>query len=62
MTLNFATRLEACENSAIRELFKHMGHPGTISLAGGFPDAFAFDVDGLREAACVICLWPFLVP
>jgi len=51
MPLNFATRLDNVETSAIRELFKLLGKPGIISFAGGFPDSAMFDVDGLREAS-----------
>jgi 2-aminoadipate transaminase len=49
--LPFATRLNNVETSAIREIFKLLGKPGIISLAGGFPDAALFDVDGIREAS-----------
>jgi 2-aminoadipate transaminase len=49
--LPFATRLNNVETSAIREIFKLLGRPGIISLAGGFPDANLFDVDGIREAS-----------
>ena len=51
MPLNFATRLDKVETSAIRELFKLLGKPGIISFAGGFPDSAMFDVEGLREAS-----------
>src|SRR4051812_45087102 len=51
MPLQFATRLDNVETSAIRELFKLLGKPGIISLAGGFPDSAMFDVEGLKEAA-----------
>jgi len=51
MPLNFATRLNNVETSAIRELFKLLGKPGIISFAGGFPDSAMFDVEGLREAS-----------
>src|SRR3989338_10701074 len=50
MPLQFATRLNNVETSAIRELFKLLGKPGIISLAGGFPDSAMFDVDGIRAA------------
>ena len=50
MPLNFASRLDNVETSAIRELFKLLGKPGIISFAGGFPDAAMFDVDGIRES------------
>jgi len=50
MPLQFATRLNNVETSAIRELFKLLGKPGIISFAGGFPDPAMFDVEGIREA------------
>lgn len=49
--MQFASRLDAIETSAIRELFKLLGKPGIISFAGGFPDAAMFDVEGIREAS-----------
>jgi len=51
MPLQFATRLQNVETSAIRELFKLLGKPGIISFAGGFPDSAMFDVAGIRDAA-----------
>ena len=48
--MQFATRLNNVETSAIRELFKLLGKPGIISFAGGFPDPAMFDVAGIREA------------
>jgi 2-aminoadipate transaminase len=51
MPLQFATRLQNVETSAIRELFKLLGKPGIISFAGGFPDPAMFDVAGIKEAA-----------
>jgi 2-aminoadipate transaminase len=50
MPLQFATRLQNVETSAIRELFKLLGKPGIISFAGGFPDSAMFDVAGIKEA------------
>ena len=50
MPLNYATRLDNVETSAIRELFKLLGKPGIISFAGGFPDSGMFDVAGIQEA------------
>ena len=50
MPLQFATRLNNVETSAIRELFKLLGKPGIISFAGGFPDSAMFDVAGIQEA------------
>ncbi len=51
MPLQFATRLQNVETSAIRELFKLLGKPGIISFAGGFPDSAMFDVEGIKAAA-----------
>lgn len=51
MPIQFASRLDNVETSAIRELFKLLGKPGIISFAGGFPDSALFDVEGLREAS-----------
>jgi DNA-binding transcriptional MocR family regulator len=51
LTMQFASRLDNVETSAIRELFKLLGTPGIISFAGGFPDSAMFDVEGLREAS-----------
>jgi len=51
MSLQFATRLNNVETSAIRELFKLLGKPGIISFAGGFPDPAMFDVEGIKEAS-----------
>jgi 2-aminoadipate transaminase len=48
--MQFASRLDNVETSAIRELFKLLGKPGIISFAGGFPDSAMFDVDGLKQA------------
>ena len=50
MPLNFATRLDNVETSAIRELFKLLGKPGIISFAGGFPDSAMFDAEGIKLA------------
>src|SRR6218665_2010888 len=47
----FANRLNNVETSAIRDLFKLLGKPGTISLAGGFPDRALFDIEGIRAAS-----------
>ncbi|MGI4983329.1 MAG: PLP-dependent aminotransferase family protein [Janthinobacterium lividum] len=37
--------------SPIRELFKYLGEPGMISLAGGYPANDLFDTAGLQAAA-----------
>ncbi len=52
--MQFATRLDAIETSAIRELFKLLGKPGIISFAGGFPDPALFDVEGIRESTAAV--------
>jgi len=49
--MQFASRLDNVETSAIRELFKLLGTPGIISFAGGFPDSAMFDVEGLKAAS-----------
>ena len=49
--MQFASRLDNVETSAIRELFKLLGTPGIISFAGGFPDSAMFDVEGLKDAS-----------
>ena len=49
--MDFASRLQNVETSAIRELFKVLGKPGMISFAGGFPDPALFDAEGIRMAA-----------
>ena len=51
MPLLFADRLNNCETSAIRELFKLLGKPGIISFAGGFPDPAMFDIEGIKDAS-----------
>ena len=51
MPLQFATRLDNVETSAIRELFKLLGKPGIISFAGGFPDPAMFDIEGIKDAS-----------
>src|SRR6218665_4095872 len=50
-TMPFANRLNNVETSAIRELFKLLGKPGIISLAGGVPDSALFDIEGIRAAS-----------
>jgi 2-aminoadipate transaminase len=52
--MQFATRLQHIETSAIRELFKLLGRPGIISFAGGFPDPALFDVEGIRESTAAV--------
>ena len=49
--MQFATRLQNVETSAIRELFKLLGKPGIISFAGGFPDPALFDAEGIATAS-----------
>ena len=51
MPLQFASRLNNIQASAIRDLFKLLGKPGIISFAGGFPDPAMFDVEGIQEAS-----------
>ena len=52
--MQFATRLQNVETSAIRELFKLLGTPGIISFAGGFPDPALFDVEGIRQSTAAV--------
>ena len=52
--MQFASRLDAIETSAIRELFKLLGKPGIVSFAGGFPDPALFDVEGIRESTAAV--------
>lgn len=52
--MQFATRLDAIETSAIRELFKLLGKPGIISFAGGFPDPALFDAEGIALASAAV--------
>jgi 2-aminoadipate transaminase len=49
--MQFASRLDNVQTSAIREIFKLLSRPGIISFAGGFPDPALFDVQGIREAS-----------
>ncbi|BCO27102.1 2-aminoadipate transaminase [Rhodoferax lithotrophicus] len=52
--MQFATRLQNVETSAIRELFKLLGKPGIISFAGGFPDPALFDAQGIAQASAAV--------
>ena len=52
--MQFATRLQNVETSAIRELLKLLGTPGIISFAGGFPDPALFDVEGIRQSTAAV--------
>ena len=52
--MQFATRLDAIETSAIRELFKLLGKPGIISFAGGFPDPALFDAEGIAQSSAAV--------
>lgn len=46
----FAAPFRAPQGSPIRELFKYVGRPGMISLAGGYPSKDLFDREGLAQA------------
>ncbi|MDR5763349.1 PLP-dependent aminotransferase family protein [Caballeronia sp. LZ035] len=46
--------------SPIRELFKYLGEPGMISLAGGYPASDLFDTEGLQRAAAAAWTQPAL--
>jgi len=52
--MQFASRLQNVETSAIRELFKLLGQPGIISFAGGFPDPALFDAEGIAQASAAV--------
>jgi len=52
--MQFASRLQNVETSAIRELFKLLGQPGIISFAGGFPDPALFDAEGIARASATV--------
>jgi len=52
--MQFASRLQNVETSAIRELFKLLGKPGIISFAGGFPDPALFDAEGIAQASAAV--------
>lgn len=52
--MQFASRLDKIETSAIRELFKLIGKPGIISFAGGFPDPALFDAEGIRQSTAAV--------
>jgi len=51
MNIPFATNFANPAGSPIRELFPYLSQPGIISLAGGYPSASLFDVEGLQQAA-----------
>ncbi|CAJ9832805.1 aminotransferase family protein [Burkholderia pseudomallei] len=46
----FAAPFADPQGSPIRELFKHVGKPGMISFAGGYPSAELFDREGIAAA------------
>lgn len=45
-----SARARAMRRSDVRDLLRHAGQPGMISLAGGLPAAELFDLEGLRAA------------
>ncbi len=49
-----ATRMRNVSSSAIRDLLKHAGEPGMISLAGGLPAPDLFDLEGLSQASAEV--------
>ncbi|QKM55878.1 2-aminoadipate transaminase [Burkholderia glumae] len=51
MMYDFTMPFREPAGSPIRELFKYLGQPGMISLAGGYPAAGLFDTEGLAAAA-----------
>lgn len=46
----FSSRMQGVQSSMIRDLLKLAQRPGIISLAGGLPSPFTFDVEGLQAA------------
>ena len=46
----FSARMRGVQSSVIRDLLKLAQRPGIISLAGGLPSPFTFDVEGLASA------------
>jgi 2-aminoadipate transaminase len=46
----FASRMHGVQSSVIRDLLKFAQRPGIISLAGGLPSPFTFDVEGIQQA------------
>ncbi|MGI4861332.1 MAG: PLP-dependent aminotransferase family protein [Janthinobacterium lividum] len=48
---DFTPPFQNPSGSPIRELFKYLGEPGMISLAGGYPANDLFDTTGLQTAA-----------
>lgn len=55
---DFAAAFQNPSGSPIRELFKYLGEPGMISLAGGYPASDLFDSEGLRAAAAQAWMRP----
>ncbi|HYF58888.1 MAG TPA: PLP-dependent aminotransferase family protein [Burkholderiaceae bacterium] len=50
MEPTLSRRTRAIRRSDVRDLLRHAGRPGMVSLAGGLPAAELFDVEGLRAA------------
>jgi 2-aminoadipate transaminase len=46
----FSSRMHGVQSSMIRDLLKFAQRPGIISLAGGLPSPFTFDVEGIQQA------------
>jgi 2-aminoadipate transaminase len=46
----FSARMHGVQSSIIRDLLKLAQSPGIISLAGGLPSPFTFDVEGIKSA------------
>ena len=45
----YANRVKGMKSAATRDLMATLPRPGTISLAGGFPDTRAFGEEAFRE-------------
>src|ERR1700761_659835 len=48
MPLQFASRVQKVQSSAIRDLLRHGNDPSVISFGGGFPDPTLFPAEQLR--------------
>jgi 2-aminoadipate transaminase len=52
----YANRMKGMKSSAIRDLMSAGSRPGTISLAGGFPDTRAFGEEAFREVSSDVAI------
>ena len=49
--MEFSDKIKTVKPSAIREIFKVLGDPSIISLAGGNPDPRSFPVEEMKAIA-----------